>query len=74
MMNELKESWDAHVNSTRNQTTETKLDVRTLEMIQNDAVHLRQKVEDFVLNALNQVSDQNAHWHENAHSILRLQG
>jgi len=74
MINELKNSWDAHVNSTHHRAAKMKLGVKIPKKIQNDVVNLREKVEDFVLNALNQVPKQSAHWHGSAHEIRRIAG
>jgi len=74
MMNELKESWNAHLSSTRHHSPKINLNGKSLQKIQIRIARLKQKVEDFVLDALNQVSNQHAHWHDNAHEILRVAG
>lgn len=79
MMNELNESWVAHIsNSMRHATSSVERpDAGTLQAIQklqNDVVASRKKAESFALNALNQVPETSSHWHDNAHDLLRTVG
>ena len=78
MINELRESWDAHVRSTSHSHTESvKLNIpnNAIKGIQDDVVELRRRVENFALDALNQVTEQtNSNWHDNAHRMLRVAG
>jgi len=78
MINELRESWDAHVRSTSHSHTESvKLNIpnNAIKGIQDDVVELRRRVENFALDSLNQVTEQtNSNWHDNAHRMFRVAG
>ena len=75
MLDELKESWIAHERSTSQDTaTSSKLNEDTLHAIQKSVSTSRREVEGFALDALNQVSSMNSHWHNHAHDMLRTVG
>lgn len=76
MMDELRESWDAHMHSRSVLRTATLTLSRNNELIriQRDVLELRLKVENFAIDALNQVPEQTFHWHDKAQRILRVAG
>ena len=77
MMKELNESWVAHMNSTYYTASVEQPDASALQAIQKiqlDVAALRERVEGFALNALNQVPGTSSHWHNNAHETLRTVG
>ena len=77
MIYELRESWDAHMQS-RSPLRTASLTLKCnneLYRIQGDVVELRRKIENFAIDALNQATEQNIfHWHDNAQRILRVAG
>jgi hypothetical protein len=77
MMDELRESWDAHMHSSSVLPTAslTLSCNNELNRIQRDVVELRRKIENFAIDALNQVPEQTSfHWHDKAQRILRVAG
>ena len=68
MINELRASWNAHVRSTSHSHTESvnlNIPNNAIREIQDDVVEMRHKVENFALDALNQVLEQtNSNWHD----------
>ena len=77
MMDELRESWDAHMHS-RSVLRTASLTLscnNELNRIQRGVVELRRKIENFAIDALNQVPEQTSfHWHDKAQRILRVAG
>jgi len=77
MMDELRESWDAHMHSRSVlRTASLTLNCNNeLNIIQGDVIELRRKIENFAIDALNQVPEQTSfHWHDKAQRILRVAG
>ena len=79
MMDELRESWDAHMHS-RSVLRTASLTLtcnNELNIIQEDVFELRRKIENFAIDALNQVQvpeQTSFHWHDKAQRILRMAG
>ena len=79
MLNELKESWEAHHDSTSCSAKYTPYDIEALRMalplIKIRARGLRCMVEKFALDALNKLPfDDCSHWHNRSHEMLRMVG
>lgn len=75
MVNELKESWEAHQNLRPvNRQVDSKDLLPEFDLMYKKTLKFRHDAEKYVLDALNRRPQDCSHWHSQAHEVLQLSG